>query len=253
MKKRTFLCIGVVAIMLFCLTAGAFAMTNGKTLWFQSESGYSHEYKHYNEDKALEWGEIIAYNQIPDEELKEMSTKSLVETCLNYPLFASGMVFSNVSMYDGFQNTRNQFNGLNELFKRTDAGSELVSVYQSVNSKDVLENDPYPTLRVKYLEYILAQDEILQTLTKDEKEKLCTFCLEKLEKQYSDEKQPFYIDSTILVLARIYAIDSADFMKLVESSPNLGMFLKNGVLEEVSEENIALLRDFFEKQLEGGK
>lgn len=125
---------------------------------------------------AEEWGnmtpkERIAQLQIPKDALNAMSTKALVEVCWNYP-FAGNMLFHN-SLQEGFENVVAEFNGLQELMRRQDAGKELLKKYQSFEPafihEEIQKGNYGMTFKPLILEVLLSQEEIISTLTDKEK------------------------------------------------------------------------------------
>jgi hypothetical protein len=77
-----------------------------------------------------------AYN-IPDEIIKEISTKELVKICLSYPEW--GLMTAYNDRQTGFFVLMRLFNGFRELFNRNDAVTELLKVYEKL---DPLSVDP---------------------------------------------------------------------------------------------------------------
>jgi len=89
-----------------------------------------------------EW-EMLTYQErfeaqnIPDNLLQNMTTRDLVETCLNYPFFRDIIVSNNFQT--GFNSIRSVFNGFRELEKRPDACAELLIVYKEMNPADYVK------------------------------------------------------------------------------------------------------------------
>lgn len=67
--------------------------------------------------------DMVEACQIPDSILHNMSTAGLVETVLNYPLSIDMHAYDNLQI--GFDAVSAQFNGIPELLRRVDAGTEL--------------------------------------------------------------------------------------------------------------------------------
>ena len=65
--------------------------------------------------------EMLKACQIPQSKLNTLSTAVLVETVLNYPLFLDALAYN--WPQEGFNAVSGQFNGLQELLKRKDAGT----------------------------------------------------------------------------------------------------------------------------------
>lgn len=105
--------------------------------------------------------------QIPEDILKNLTTKALAETYLNFPLYKDLYFFN--APKTGFNMLKRTFNGFQELFSREDAGQELLKIYESMdptninpNWDDTLKGDF--TFKFMAIEMILAQDEILSKL-----------------------------------------------------------------------------------------
>jgi hypothetical protein len=73
---------------------------------------------------SMSYAEKVALLQVPQNKLLTMSTAHLVETCLNYPLFSSIWLYN--STQEGLEWIIKDFNGLQELIQRKDAGVELL-------------------------------------------------------------------------------------------------------------------------------
>ena len=100
--------------------------------------------------------------QIPDDILKNISTKELARICINYPLF--GTVLAHNSIQTGFNYMRIKFNGMSELLNRPDVANVMLQIFKTTDSYWILE-EPKPEnsfgFRVSYLTMLLAQDEII--------------------------------------------------------------------------------------------
>jgi hypothetical protein len=119
--------------------------------------------------------EMLEACQIPEDILKNMSTKALVETVLDYPLLGDMWAYN--SIQQGFEAVASQFNGLPELLNRKDAGTELLAIYSKMNPQDIEENwgdiqkGAY-TFSIANVEILLAQNKILDNLSKTQLEDL---------------------------------------------------------------------------------
>ncbi len=119
--------------------------------------------------------EMLEACQIPESILKKMSTAGLVETVLNYPLL--GNIYAYNSLQQGFEAVTAQFNGLEELLKRKDAGVELLARYRAMNPLaieedwDDIQKGAY-AVSLSYIEILLSQDNVLADLTGPQIEEL---------------------------------------------------------------------------------
>jgi hypothetical protein len=162
---------------------------------------------------SKEWGsissskEMLAVCQIPDSILKNISTKALAETCLNYPLFfeytASNDERSAIEVM--IQN----FNGLKELSQRDDGMIELMKLYQELpirkeSTSKIQANDvPYKTM---YLELVLADKNFVGKANYSELQELKKILLNKYEGKLSnsDIHSLYSIRKTLLLGAVVY-------------------------------------------------
>jgi hypothetical protein len=249
-KKATLFGFFITIILLIALTVTAVASGNISKWFKQSSASDAYTFPEYDGDGPLYWDDAVEFYQVPEELLTSMSTEGLIETCLEYPLFASQITTSNVSMYSGFMDTRKQFNGIAELFKREDAASKLIEVYTTSKLSDITSSDSYSTLRMKYLEYMIAQDEILLSLTKSERSELLEFCINRFDTVRKEYDSFFPPDSTILIVSKILTEDNASFKELVEEYPGIETFNRDGVIDQGTLDSIETIIDFIDK--EGG-
>jgi hypothetical protein len=107
--------------------------------------------------------------QIPKSTLQKMSTTGLVETVLNYPLLFNYRAYNDPQQ--GFDVLVANFNGLQELFSRKDAGTELLARYRIIDPL-AFKDDLTDVEKVSYgwnisnIEMLLSQEPILTNLTK---------------------------------------------------------------------------------------
>jgi len=150
--------------------------------------------------------EMVNICQIPDEVVPKLTTKELVRICLDYPLLFTLTAFNN--MQEGFEQNRKEFNGMQELFLRKDAGSVLIKLYSEIHPEEVvtrksdLEKGNFK-FRIFYLEIILSQNDQLSTLSKKEQIYLLIECLIKIKEKNSASYSSFLTQTTYLIMARI--------------------------------------------------
>ena len=238
MRKLKFIFFVLIIPIIILIIANA-AIAYDNRFWFQIKTGTdAYKYSIYEGTDPIKYDKTIKLYQIPQDELKKMSTDGLIESCFNYPLFAADMIFSNNSTYEGFQKTRKQFNGLQEIFKRNDSASKLLELYISIDFEKVISTDPYYIFRIKYFEYILSQKEILENLTLQERKGLNKKCIENIKLKMKDYSDSFFIDSTLLILVRIANMDDAEFIEYKKSTQTIDGFIENGLLEYAAENEL---------------
>ncbi len=124
--------------------------------------------------------------QIPDSILKNMSTWGLVETCFNYPPYGN---FTVMPDFDSYINDLS-FNGLKELFLRTDFIKILLYRYRYLNVKN-FEN----LLKLNFIELIVGCDKHVSQLDQKQSVFLTAVALDKANDQRNnlDISTPFSV------------------------------------------------------------
>ena len=202
-----------------------------KSKWYAMNAvSNSYKYPEYTGEETLDWKQAVEFRQIPAETLENMSTDGLIETCLDYPLYSAGMIFSNSTVYKGFLRTLGEFNGLQELMKRTDAPQKLLELYSKATPDKVKVDGESDVLKMRYLHYIMAQDEILDGLSKEQRKQLLDECMKKVEQYYTDFRDEFALDPALMIAARICLKDSESFRTLADEEPWIVGFAEGGIL-----------------------
>jgi hypothetical protein len=136
--------------------------------------------------------ERIAALQIPSDVLATISTEGLLETCLAYPYLIDFFFCDNFQM--GLKVLKAGFNGFKELFNRCDLPEALLKKYKnfSVEVVDIWSSKDFErgmfTFRHFVLEFMLAQDAVLKSLSLEQEKQLFSLCLEHniIKRTYSD-------------------------------------------------------------------
>lgn len=121
--------------------------------------------------------------QIPVDIISDLTTEALAKTCLSYPLF--GLMNAYNTPQTGFNAVRTNFNGIDALFERKDAGSVLLNIYKSMNPENVdkswssLERGNFSE-SFRNIEILLAQNVIQNTIDDSDKKIL----LKELKSKY---------------------------------------------------------------------
>lgn len=165
-----------------------------------------------------EWVNLDSYNerikvcQIPDKILFCLSTEKLTDICLRYPFIYDVFAFNDWNA--GLDNLFSTFNGIRELYKRTDVSKELLKRYQAKMHKISLfaETDSEPdeelfNLSICALEWLLARYTQMNEATIDN----CKEILQNLvvgyetENLYESKRGGLYVCSSNL-FARAHVI-----------------------------------------------
>jgi hypothetical protein len=131
--------------------------------------------------------EMYNATQIPEHILHDMGTDNLITTCLNYPLLINISAFN--TLQEGMYSLVKNFNGLEELLNRKDAGDKLFSKYQQLDSEEVIREDATWSPEQKndfivksiFLEMLLAQDKIISGISSHQRIALVKEALDKFE------------------------------------------------------------------------
>ena len=167
-------------------------------LWVYGQQEIKDEYEFPVKPGSKEWIQLesiqkcIEVSQMPDEALVKISTADLLETCLKFPFLINIFFYDNYQQ--GFERMTSQFNGFGELFKRPDLIDALLNKYKNLRSdvktirlqKDV-EQGGF-TFRQFVLEFILAQDVVVNNLSAVQEKELFLLSneLKQIKNDYSD-------------------------------------------------------------------
>lgn len=247
MKKR-YLKISLIFTILVLVilgTSSVMAMNNG--MWFQeNENADVYVFPITPLENPDEWkrleshDEMVKVTQIPDDILEKISTKGLIETCFNYPLF--GDIFAYNSYNQGLDTLNEQFNGFRELYNRKDLAKEIILFYQNIDYKSVINStDPYFTLRLRFIDYYVAQDEVLVVFNKEERNELLDATVKALESKSQSFSDTLSIDSTLYLAASIMKIDDKELEATIydDDDDENSLFFEQGKISTKLAETIS--------------
>ena len=125
--------------------------------------------------------------QIPKDILAKISTKGLLEVCLDYPYTYDMFAYNDFDM--GFNSIQKKFNGFKELLRREDLVDALLDKYEKIpqyHSKvqDRAKNVDMPSLRMFLIVYMTGLDFIFNKMTESQLkhlEKATEYNLKQLE------------------------------------------------------------------------
>jgi hypothetical protein len=178
--------------------------------------------------------EMLQACQIPESILKDMSTAGLVETVLNYPLLLDYMAYD--SRQYGLDMVVSHFNGLQELFNRKDAGTELLARYRTMDPA-AIDNDWTDIEKGSYsfsfqdIEALLAQEPILTNLTEAQRQELLTEAIAKYQakQQHAEVYGQYGQEGTVWLIGRALQQESyPPFEQKIQEDVTLQDFLSSG-------------------------
>ena len=172
--------------------------------------------------------------QIPDALLPVISTKGLLETCLQYPFLLSSMQ-SFYSFQIGFEELMKSFNGFPEFFKRPKLTNVLMEKYENLKGEveSIWSLERYDQINFPFrhfvVEFMLAQDTVVNNLSEEQEKHLILLSLEnqKIKQTYSDIfSERFNIMSRYLLYAKILMKDSDFIIEDAEVKEALSEFMQ---------------------------
>jgi hypothetical protein len=220
MKHKFFLF--AVLSLLTCVLNAQIAIDK-KVTWDYPVKPGTEEWKKCNSPE-----EIYQALQIPENVLKKIDTESLVQICLNYPATTVFHIFN--TPQQGFDGFYKQFNGIQELMRRKDAGVYLLNKYADMSMKDfnplwTLEEQGQFVEKFYYMELFLVQPTIMQSFSKKERKILMKESLNKFDMKLSrgDLFGGLNPMATVWIMARVLntenklSLDKINYSRITDS------------------------------------
>ena len=208
------------------ILAGAYAQKTDKPFDFPIKPGSSQ----WQSFKSMQ--DMYNACQIPTDVLNSLSTKALLQTCLNYP--ASAVLLTRNTPQQGFDTWRQHFNGIDALYKRADAVGELLALYTAYDLKGHqqlatdAEKGAY-TYKLRMLEAIMAQKEFIGKLSGAQQKQLIKTGLSHYTIMEADTVYGFAaLASAGRIIAGIATLQPAGRLKASVQSAEAGEFIKTG-------------------------
>jgi len=183
-------------------------------------------------------GTAGSYN-IPKSICNCITTEGLIETCLNYPEWR--LLWTRNTLQQGFDYINSNFNGFEELWKRKDAGKELIKRYIEMDAGGFdknwtdIEIGKF-TVKIVEFETLIAQNKLLIQLSDNEKYELLNEAMNKYVKK--NDFMEYYSKTgmapTLAILARIiYNAEYAPFMNDFTTSNDIYELVLNLTLYNI--------------------
>ncbi|MDL2265881.1 hypothetical protein LJC57_01695 [Parabacteroides sp. OttesenSCG-928-G07] len=177
--------------------------------------------------------EKVEVCQIPVGILSTITTEELVELCLNYPIQFDFYAFN--SMQEGLIKVANNFNGLQELFRREDSAQYLIDLLIK-NDLEVLSNKSLSSsqigkmiIRQTLIEVMLSHELVIGKTTLLQQNQIAAIGMRdmSLKVEYPQLYSRFSLESSAYLLsANLKNMKNGDAL-----SPNLELFLREGRLQ----------------------
>jgi hypothetical protein len=174
--------------------------------------------------------------EIPENIKTNLTTKGLLQSCINYPAIAILLIHN--SPQDGFNDWMNNFNGIRELLNRKDAFDQLVSAYISfdtkahINYESDIDKGRYIFI-LKIIESIIVQDEIINNLDFKQQKLLLKSCLNKYNEIEKDEIYGLNsLASTGRIISKLSVnLGDQDLKSRVQKN-DVQKYIKSGLLDD---------------------
>ncbi len=148
--------------------------------------------------------EMIEVCEIPANILPSLSTASLADLCLNYPLLGDMLLASNFQ--EGFDHLSKSFNGFQELFTRQDAGFALLNIYKKFDLASFHANKKTKFRNVFFdmcIDVVMAQPVFLEKLNSAQETILINESLRKLKIRQQIGDSFYRQKTTAVILSRL--------------------------------------------------
>ena len=175
--------------------------------------------------------ERITAIQVPESILAKLSPEEVIGLCITFPSFGHFTAWD--TPQDGFNVMLSRYNILRYLLSCEDAGGSLIAAYKDANLygfKTLPYSNEFWSLKLLYIELLLSQKQILQSLTPDQKLELITEARSKYFEKFNNEN--FASLPEMLFSLRIMAsiLDVEEYPELI-TSPNreaIARFINSG-------------------------
>ena len=191
-----------------------------------------------------EWNKLrtepdrVAALQVPEHILSRLSAEDAVHLCITFPLFEYHIYFRS-SQGDGFSVMLNRFNIFRHLLARNDVGTGLLAAYKDAGMtgyKTLPYSREFWVIKLDYLELVLAQKEILQSLTSEEKKELLFEARKKLSEKIVDEAFSSVpgIQPSLRIMVSVLDMEQYPGLTSFSNRQAIERFIQTGMLDDVS-------------------
>ncbi|MCX6151790.1 MAG: hypothetical protein NTX22_14800 [Ignavibacteriales bacterium] len=188
--------------------------------------------------------------QIPENELKTMSTKDLIETYINCAYTRSFFLYSDVDKY--YEKLKRSFNGVNELLNRQDAVDEILRYYLKMDPKDntISTGGIQIPFQIQFLEYLIGNPDFVKKISSSQLPLIATELIKKY--QMKIKTSPLIIEtieSNIYAISRLLCRNETGKHNKLTSLESIHSLQKTGRLpnDRIASQIINLANDFIGK------
>ena len=179
----------------------------------------------------------IAVLQVPEEVLEKSSPEEVVGLCITLPSFFIFYAFD--TPQDGYDILFSRYNIFSHMLSRKDVGSSLIAAYKDADLsgfRTLPYSNEFWTVKLYYLELLLSQKQILQSLTPNEKFELIKEARKKFVEKLTNESFSYLIDllfSVRIMASILYVEQYPEFMVSLKNEAIIPFIETGSVFEDV--------------------
>lgn len=171
--------------------------------------------------------------QVPEDVLENMTAEELAITCINFPLFGDYTAFN--TPQQGMNVMFDKFNFYKYVRNKKGIGKIFIKIYKDAYTegwnqyKSILDSD-FWTIKLEYIEYLMAQDFVISDLDEQDKKELLIIVKDKINKKLSSDSFNSLqgISSSYYLIAHILDTNS-----ILQNDNIIQDFLKTGMLTDI--------------------
>jgi len=171
--------------------------------------------------------------QVPEDVLATLPPEEAVRLCITLPAFLIFYAFN--TPQDGCDILFSRYNIIRHILSRKDVGSRLIAAYKDANLsgfRTLPYSNEFWTVKLYYLELLLSQKEILQSLSADEKLELIKEARTKFVDKITNEAFAYLADLLFSVRIMASILDVEEYPELLDSLNNeaINQFIETGAV-----------------------
>lgn len=179
--------------------------------------------------------QMDSVSMIPDNILLNISTEGLIQTCMDYPRMVDFFASDNLNFQYAIEIITSKFNGLQELFDRSDAGPKIHAYYNQLYpecEKNNWSKSLGSPFLYAWIETIIAQNQILEQYDMEESKMLCSDALQVFQTKRLLDYSIFSQKTSLLISGRVMLINEyAPFVQEYNTNIYLKHFIDHSVLD----------------------
>lgn len=187
------------------------------------------DYSSMPEQSEEDTRSIYEYYYLPTETVESMSSQGLLITTLDYPMII--LIYAYNSFVQGYERVKVNCSSLAELVKRDGTAEMLDAFYASVDYAEVKKTDDSYIMRMRVLEMIIADDDVVSKADSKTRAGIIKSGIEKIAENQKNYDEEFGTNSTLYMISKYLYYDSEEFKQLVDSD----VYAKNFVSGEDSD------------------